>query len=55
MGGIPYEIPNILESIRKDLQSNRITIYQAAEELYDHGWLNFIDVEKEKSLLEQKE
>lgn len=37
----PFEIPNILESYRNDVESGTITIEQAAIELYKAGWMCF--------------
>ena len=46
----PFEIPNILESYRNDVESGEITIEQAAIELYKAGWRCF-DVADAKRLL----
>ena len=47
----PFEIPNILESLKADVESGEITLREAAEELYKAGWMNFVDEEKAKRLL----
>lgn len=41
-------IKNILES---QVESGKITLSEAAEKLYDAGWINFIDIEATKRLL----
>lgn len=46
------EIKTILGSLTEDLQSGAITLYQAAEELYNAGWTNYIDTDKTKRLLQ---
>ena len=46
----PFEIPNILESYRKDVISGTITIEQSAIELYKAGWMCF-DATDAKRLL----
>ncbi len=50
----PFKIKNILESLRDDILSGEITIKEAAIELYNSGWSNFIDEEKTKRLLNLK-
>ena len=45
------EIKNILESLRDSVLSGEITLYEAAEELNESGWTNFIDEEKARRLL----
>ena len=47
----PYEIPSILQSLRQDVDTGRLTIGQAAEELCDAGWTNFVDIVRTKTLL----
>lgn len=47
----PFDIPNILESLRRDVLSGALTIETAAEELCIAGWMNYIDMEKTKALL----
>ena len=44
-------IPSILESLRADVENGKITIRDAAEELHEAGWTNYIDEEKTMSLL----
>lgn len=51
----PYQIPNLLESLRHDIESGLISIEQAAEELCTANWTPFIDVNRTKSLLYGKE
>jgi len=46
-----FEIPNILQSLRADVDGGKITDQEAAEELCQAGWMNFIDVEKARRLL----
>jgi hypothetical protein len=48
----PFEIPNIIDSLRRDLDTNIITIDEAAKELYQSGWTNFIDVERTRKILD---
>ena len=45
------ECPNILQSLKADVQAGTITLRQAAEELCANGWSNFVDEEKAKRLL----
>lgn len=45
------EIKSILESLKDDVQNGSITIYQASVELFEAGWLNYIDTDKVKRLL----
>ena len=47
----PFDIPDILESLRRDVLSGALTIETAAEELCSAGWMNYIDMEKTKALL----
>ena len=47
----PFDIPNILHSLRMDVESGKITIQEAAKELYIVGWSNFVDEEKTIRLL----
>lgn len=51
----PFNIPGILESLKADVSSGKITIREAAEELHEAGWSNYVDEEKTKSLLQIKE
>ena len=46
-----FEIPSILSSLRSDVESGLITIRQAAIELYEAGWMNWVDEEKAQGLL----
>lgn len=46
-----FEIPSILSSLRSDIEEGRITIRQAAVELCESGWMNWVDEEKAQSLL----
>lgn len=39
------QIKNIFASLRDDVTSGKITLKEAAEELYKSGWTNFIDEE----------
>nr|DAJ36953.1 MAG TPA: hypothetical protein [Caudoviricetes sp.] len=43
---------NILESLKESLKSGKITIREAAIKLYKAGWMNIIDVDKTKRLLD---
>lgn len=36
-------IKNILDSLRDDVLSGKITLHEAAEELHESGWTNFVD------------
>lgn len=47
----PFQIPTILESLHNDVLLGTITLYQAAEELYECNWMNFIDEDKARRLL----
>ena len=46
-----FEIPSILDSLRHDAEAGLITIRQAAAELHEAGWMNWIDEEKAYRLL----
>ena len=46
-----FDIPSILTSLRRDVQSGRLSIREAAEELHCAGWTNFIDEETTAKLL----
>lgn len=46
----PHEIPSILQSLRQDVDTGRLTIGQAAEELCDADWTNFVDIVRTKTL-----
>lgn len=45
------ELKNILNRLRDDVLSEKIDVYDAAVELYDAGWINWIDTERTKRLL----
>ena len=47
----PFNVPNILVSLKRDIEGGKITIREAAEELYQAGWMNHIDEDRVKSLL----
>ncbi len=47
-----FGIKSILESLRDDVLSGKITLREAAEELCEAGWTNFIDEDAARSLLE---
>ena len=47
------EIKTILESLKEDVQNGNITLYQAAVELFDSGWSNYVDTDKAIRLLER--
>lgn len=47
----PYAIPNILQSLKSDVENGVRTLRQAAMELCEAGWMNFVDEEKAKRLL----
>lgn len=51
----PFNISNILDSIKASVDNGGFTIREAAEELHETGWLNYIDEEKAKSLLKINE
>ena len=46
-----FNIPNILDSLRASVENGELAIRQAAEELCEAGWMNYIDEEKAKRLL----
>ena len=46
-----FEIPSILTSLRNDIEEGHITIRQAAVELCEAGWMNFVDEERAWGLL----
>ena len=51
-GKAPFDIPNILESLKRDYESGEITLEEAAKELYDANWIpRMNDLEKTKRLL----
>lgn len=47
----PFPIKSILDSLRDDVQAGALTLHQAAEELFEAGWTNFIDESKTRRLL----
>ena len=51
----PFNVPSILETVRADVSSGKITIREAAEELHEAGWTNYVDEEKTKRLLQIKD
>lgn len=42
---------NIFDSLRDDVLSGKITLHEAAEELHESGWTNFIDEDAARRLL----
>lgn len=44
-------LKTILESLKEEVENEEITIEEAAIELHEAGWSNFIDIEKTKRLL----
>ena len=46
------QIKNIFDSLRDDVTSGKITLKEAAEELYESGCTNFIDEEATRRLLQ---
>ena len=46
-----FSIKNILGSLRDDVLSGKLTLHEAAEELHESGWTNFIDVDAARRLL----
>ena len=51
IGGSKLPIKNILDSLRDDVLSGKITLHEAAEELHESGWTNFIDEDAARRLL----
>lgn len=45
------KINNILDSLREKVETDKITLKEAAIELHEAGWTNFIDIEATKRLL----
>lgn len=45
------QIKNILDSLRDDVLSGKITFHEAAEELHESGWTNLIDEDAARLLL----
>lgn len=46
-----FPIKNILGSLRDDVLSGKLTLHEAAEELHESGWTNFIDEDAARRLL----
>lgn len=46
-----FDIPSILESLRREINAGDTTIEQAATELYRAGWTNFVDIETTRELI----
>lgn len=42
---------NILWSLKDKLENGEIDIRKAAESICEHGWTNFVDIDKTKELL----
>lgn len=47
----PFDIPSITESLASDVTSGRITLHEAAVELHEAGWMNFLDLDRTRRLL----
>lgn len=50
-----FNIPSIIDSLKAEVESGKISIRQAAEQLCEAGWMNFVDEAKAKSLLKIQE
>lgn len=50
-----YNIKTILESLKEDVDSGKISIREAAVELHKAGWTNFIDTDATRSLLKLRQ
>ncbi len=48
-------IPSILTAIRQDYKAGSITLREAAEELLEAGWMNYVDEGKALRLIEMEE
>ena len=46
-----YDVKTILESLKEDVESGKISIREAAVELHKAGWTNFIDIDTTRELL----
>lgn len=46
-----YNVKTILESLKDDVESEKISIREAAAELHKAGWTNFIDIDATRRLL----
>ena len=44
-------VRDTLDSLRDDVLSGKITLHEAAEELHENGWTNFIDEDAARRLL----
>lgn len=44
-------VKNILNSLEEKIESGKITIREAAIELYKAGWTNYLDIDTTKKLL----
>lgn len=51
-GNFMIQIKNIFASLCDDVTSGKITLKEAAEELYESGCTNFIDEEATRRLLQ---
>lgn len=47
----PFDIPSITESLANDVTSGKITLHEAAMELHEAGWTNFLDLDRTRRLL----
>lgn len=45
-------IKNIIDSLRDDVISGKMTLLEAAAELHNSGWTNSIDVDTTRRLLQ---
>ena len=50
-----FDIPCILDSLRREIDAGTMTIEQAARELCRAGWTNFVDIEETRELLNRNE
>ena len=46
-----YNGKTILESLKEDVESGKMSIREAAVELHKAGWTNFIDIDATRKLL----
>lgn len=46
-----YNVKIILESLKEDVVSGKISVREAAAELHKAGWTNFIDIDATRKLL----
>jgi hypothetical protein len=49
----PFDIPNILQSLAMEVNSGRLTIEEAAEELCRNHWTTYVDIQRTEHLLNQ--